>query len=42
MTNNELDIVLTTPEFFSPTLINSAAAANISFVVFDEAHHVGA
>ena len=41
MTNNELDIVLTTPEFFSLHADQFAKAQNISFVVFDEAHHVG-
>lgn len=41
MAQRKLDVVLTTPEFLSLHSKQFARGGDVSFVVFDEAHHVG-
>jgi single-stranded-DNA-specific exonuclease len=41
LADGDLDVVLTTPEFFHLYADRFAAAGRVGFVVIDEAHHVG-
>ncbi len=41
LTDGSIDVVLTTPEFFTIHTQTFAASGRIGFVVIDEAHHAG-